>query len=218
MRLYAGPERPGEEIAKLLILESLEVRSINGEAIPGIPRVIRSGERRLDLLPGGYDVVLYYDEVWQLGSNNEEVVRSELQLVSLELEAGHTYRLEHRPPIDLEDARLLVRGMRVPFVDLSSGQPVQLAVESRPAVVSTPLVVTPILSLEVDAIAAPAAGGAGSVGASPSRGSDVGAAPVATGAPAVDASEAISAVELPKFWWRQASPEERAHFRGWIEE
>jgi hypothetical protein len=108
--------------------------------------------------------------------------------------------------------------MRVTFVDLSSGQPVQLAVESRPAVVSTPLVVTPILSLEVDAIAAPAAGGAGSVGASPSRGSDVGAAPVATGAPAVDASEAISAVELLKFWWRQASPEERAHFRGWIEE
>jgi len=90
MQLYAGPERSSEEIARLLFAESLEVSSINGEFIPRIPRIVRSGERRLDLLPGGYDVVVYYDAVWQLSSSDDEVVRSESQRLSLELEAGHT--------------------------------------------------------------------------------------------------------------------------------
>jgi uncharacterized protein YccT (UPF0319 family) len=181
--------------------KSLEVRTINGGEIPRISRVIRSGDRRQDLLPGGYDVVVDYDEVWALDSSNDEVIRSEPQLVSFELEAGHTYRLEHGPPIDLDDARLLARDMRVSIVDLGSGQSVQLAAESRHTVVNT-LVVSPILPLEGDASAAAAADGT----------------EIATEEPAGEASLALSALELPKFWWKRASPEERAQFRSEIEE
>ena len=192
MRLYAGPEQTSEEIARLLISESLEVRSINGESIPRIPRIVRSGERRLDLLPGGYDVVVYYDEVWPINSNEDEVVRSEPQLVSFELKAGQTIRLEHRRLIDLEDARLFAHDMKVTLVDLSHDQPIQLAVGSRPAVVSTPVVVRPIMSTESNAT------------------------PVIEPVPGV--SPALSSLELLKFWWERALPEERAQFRGWIEE
>lgn len=192
IRLYAGPERASEEIAELRILESLEVRSINGEDVPRIPRVSRSGERRLDLLPGRYDIVAYYDDVWQLNSSEQEAVRSEPQLLSLELEAGHTYRLEHRSPIDLDDARLLARDMKLSIVDLSSGQPIALAAESRPSLANTAVVVNPIPPREEDA--------------------------TATGAPEAESSRGLSALELLKFWWQQASQEQRARFRSWIED
>jgi len=151
MRLYAGPERPDEEIGRLLVPESLEVRSINGEFIPRIPRIVQSGDRRLDLLPGGYDVAVRYDEVWPINASEDEVVRSEPQLLSFELEAGQTIRLEHRRPIDLDDARRLAHDMKLTLVDLSRDEPTQLAVASRPAVVNTPLVVSPILPMENDA-------------------------------------------------------------------
>jgi len=190
MRLYAGPERPSEEIAQLLVPESLEVRSINGEDIPRIPRVIRTGERRLDLRAGSYEMVVYYDAVWPLGSSGDEAVRSEPQRVSVELKAGHTYRFGHQPAIDLEDARRLARDLRLTIVDLDGGQPVQLTVEPSPEEVTAQVAVIPIAPLE-DAAAA---------------------------APAVEGSEALPALELLKFWWRQASSEERAKFRGWIEE
>ena len=153
VRLYAGPERPDAEIAALLIVETLEASSINGVDIPRISRVIRSGDRRLDLLPGSYDVAVYYDAIWRVDDSNEEAVRSEPQLVNLQLEAGHTYRVEHESVFDLEDARSLARDMKVTVVDLSSGQPVQVPVESRPAKVSTPVVVNPIPPLEGDAAA-----------------------------------------------------------------
>lgn len=178
MRLYAGPERSSEEITSLLFVESLEVSSINGKHIPSIPRIVRSGERRFDLLPGDYEVVVHYDVVWPLNASDDEVVRSESWRLRVELEAGHTYRVEHRPAIDLDDARLLIRDLKLIVVDLSSGRPVQIAVESRPAEVSTPLVVSPVPTMEGN----------------------------------------VAAAALLKFWWQRASPEERAQFRGWIEE
>jgi uncharacterized protein YccT (UPF0319 family) len=49
-------------------------------------------------------------------------------------------------------------------------------------------------------------------------GSHLGAAPIVTSAPAADSPESLPALELLKFWWKQASQEERARFRGWIEE
>jgi hypothetical protein len=238
MQLYAGPERPSEEIARLLFVESLEVTRINGELIPRIPRIIRWGERRLDLLPGGYDVVAHYDAVWQLNASEDEVVRSESQRLDLELEAGHIYRIEHRPLVDLEDARLLARDLKLTVVDLSSGRPVPVTVESRPAVVSTPLVVNPVLAVKGDVgtaaaanqaeSAAASAGGTDGISVSP-RGTEAMAAvevsernartvPIAKGAPAADVSQVPSAAALLKFWWQRASPEERARFRGWIEE
>lgn len=39
MRLYSGPERPDHEIARLIIVESLEVSTINGEGIPTVMRI-----------------------------------------------------------------------------------------------------------------------------------------------------------------------------------
>jgi len=148
------------------------------------------GERHLDLLPGGYDVAVYYEEVWTLDINNEEVVRSKSRLVSLELEAGHSYCFGHRRSIDFDDARILARDLEVTVVDLSGGQPVQLAVESRPAVVSTLVVVSPIPPLEGDAAAAAEAAGGES---------DAGATPAVTGVPAAKGSQALSALELLKF-------------------
>ena len=192
MRLYAGPERPSDEVARLLIPESLEVSSINGEDIPRVPRIVRSGERHLDLLPGGYEVVVYYDEVWEINSSDDEVVRSAPQLVRFELQAGQIVRLEHRRPIDLDDARLLARDMEVAVVDLSRDLPIQLAVVSQPAVVSTPLVVRPMVPTESDASSAIVQ--------------------------AEGASQIPPAAALLKFWWKRASPEERAQFRDWISE
>ena len=101
MRLYAGPERSSEEITSLLFVESLEVSSINGKHIPSIPRIVRSGERRFDLLPGDYEVVVHYDVVWPLNASDDEVVRSESWRLRLELEAeAHLPRrvqAGHRP-------------------------------------------------------------------------------------------------------------------------
>ncbi|MCP4908513.1 MAG: DUF2057 domain-containing protein [bacterium] len=187
MRLYTGPERPSEEIARLYFVESLEVTSVNGEHVPGIPRIMRSGERRLDLLPGGYDVVVHYDAIWSINTSEDEGVRSESRRVSLELEAGHSYRVEHRRLIDIEDARSLARDLEVSIVDLSGGQPVRLPARSRPTVVKKPVVVSPILE-------------------------------VGGGDRTQEASRSSTALRMLKFWWQEASPEERVQFRRSIAE
>ncbi len=235
MRLYAGPERSSEEIATLLFAESLEVSSINDERIPTIPRIIRSGERRFDLLPGGYDVVLYYDVVWPLNANEDEVVHSESWRLRLELEAGHSYRVEHRLLLDLDDARRWVRDLKLVVVDLSSGEPVQIAATSERAELSTPLVVNPVLAaspfqaLEDNVRAVSAADGAeiavvseggagGNSGLPRGGGHEARTIPIASDTAATKDRQAPSASVLLKFWWRQASPEERAQFLGWIEE
>lgn len=246
MQLYAGPERPGDEIATLRIAESLEVSSINDEHIPSIPRIVRSGERRFDLLPGRYDAVVYYDVVWPLNSSDDEVVRSESLRVSLELEAGHTYRVEHRLPVDIEDARQLVRDLKLIVVDLSGSQPVRVAAQSRPAVVSTPLVVNPVLEVSpirsaedelreessvgggARIVAASSGGNTGGISVSPLGGDtmaggtgarrDARSVPIAMDVLGAEVAQGPLATVLLKFWWQRASPEERAQFRGWIEE
>ncbi len=227
MRLYDGVERPNEEIAKLLIPESLEVDSINGEEIPRTPLVLRSGARSFDLLPGSYDVVIFYDAVWPINSSDDEIVRSEPRLTGLDLEAGHTYRLEHREPIHLDDALLLASDLQVTLVDLSSGEVAHPVTELRPTAVRAPVAVNPVPAArretatasasdadEIPAssrtsVSAPAAASGGKNG-----GNDVEPASVT----AANVSEGLSALELLKFWWQQASPGQRAEFRSWAEE
>jgi len=128
--------------------------------------------------------------------------------------------------------------LKVTVVDLTSGRPVQIAVESRPAVMSTPLVVSPLSAVKGDVhtasatgaaeIAAAPAGSTGGISVSPrgaeaaaeveAGGPDARTIPIAKGAPAADVPQAPSAAALLKFWWQSASPEERAQFRRWIEE
>ena len=234
MRLYPGPERSGEEIARLLVSESLEVQSINGEPIPRVSRIVRSGERGFDLLPGGYEVVLYYDEILAKSAAEDEVVQSELQLARLEIEAGQVVRLETRQVVDLDDARRLASDLRVTLVDVGSGKPIRQVIEVQPAVVSKPVVVRPILPNAkpgMESSASPSSP-APVVERVASREEPVTAeeqapgeaqrrvptiAPAPAPAPVAGASPAVHTLHLLKFWWERASSEERAAFRGWID-
>ncbi len=209
--LYAGPELPDTEIAQLFIAESLEVDSINGEDIPGILRVMRSGERRLDLLPGHYEVAARYDTIWPVNANEDIVVGSEPRLVNLDLEVGHRYRLDHIHPIDLVDAQRLARNLKLTVVDLSGGKPIDLAVESRPAAPPPALVINP--SSRPAVAAAPATLEKRTI-VPPHKVDEMNsAAPEDT-----DARTPFSALQLLRFGWQQASAEERERFLDWVEE
>src|SRR3546814_12466236 len=71
VRLYDGAVRPAAQIAVVTMPEQLEVASINGVEVAAAQGMWNKGDKRLELLPGRYQMLVFYRESWDSGSDQD---------------------------------------------------------------------------------------------------------------------------------------------------
>src|SRR3546814_14984980 len=78
------------------------------------------GDKRLELLPGRYQMLVFYRESWDSGSD-QDVLRSDPALFTIDAQAAHQYRIDYERPSRYDDARKLSRDFKAWWVDQASG-------------------------------------------------------------------------------------------------
>lgn len=123
---WEGPARPAGEVALLEVPEQVQVMAIDGREPP--PSFLRS-QSTLALLPGEHVFSLRYVQLFQVNSEEHEVVRSRQAALRFSAVAGGRYRLEVPAQRDLDGARRFAKAPEFRLVSPGGGE----------AVVSTPI-------------------------------------------------------------------------------
>lgn len=123
---WDGPARPAGEVALLEVPEEVQVMAIDGREPP--PTFLRS-QSTLALLPGEHVFSLRYVQLFQVSSEEHEVVRSRQAALRFSSVAGGRYRLEVPAQRDLDSARRFAKAPEFRLVSAGGGE----------AVVSTPI-------------------------------------------------------------------------------
>lgn len=119
---YEGPARAPAEVAVLDVPEDVQVMAIDGREPPA--SFLRS-QVTLALLPGEHVLSLRYVHLFQINSDDHEVVRSGQAALRFPAVAGGRYRLEAPPQRDLEAARKFAKAPQFRLVDLGGGAAVE---------------------------------------------------------------------------------------------
>lgn len=225
IQLYDGPAQSAAEIAVVTLPEALEVEQINGTQVRGASGMLRKGDVDLQLMPGRYELLVYYKEIWNLGGS-DDALRSDPARFVIDAQAGHRYRIEYEHPKNYEAARKLSATFSGWIDDTTTGQRVmseasglqfkrgltaQLtadhALERVAETAEGQQVVAP---LPVPGAVAPTAASAAPVS---SLSADVPAPKAAPLAPPEG-----EWLPVMKSWWAQATPAERRAFLLWVGE
>ena len=94
-KLYEGPERPGAEVASVVVPYTISIKDINGAELPTSITLRSSKEQRLVLLPGAYLFGLRFSSPYEFGTDRPGVSTPRLERKAV-LEAGHTYQFMSR--------------------------------------------------------------------------------------------------------------------------
>lgn len=123
---WEGPARPAGEVALLEVPEQVQVMAIDGREPP--PSFLRS-QSTLALLPGEHVLSLRYVQLFQVSSEEHDVVRSRQAALRFSSVAGGRYRLEVPVQRDREAAQRFAKAPEFRLVNIGGGE----------AVVSTPI-------------------------------------------------------------------------------
>jgi uncharacterized protein YccT (UPF0319 family) len=119
---YEGPIRPVAEVALLEVPEQVQVMAIDGREPP--PSFL-SSKVELALLPGEHVLGLRYVELFRLGGDEHEVIRSRQAALRFTADAGGRYRLEVPAQRDLDAARTFAKAPTFTLTNLAGGAAVE---------------------------------------------------------------------------------------------
>jgi hypothetical protein len=222
LRLYDGQARPAAELAVITLPEQLEVASINGAEVPGAKGMWTRGDKRLQVVPGRYEALVYYREVWQ-ASGDSDVLRSRNPArFTIDAQAGHEYRIDYAHPGTYDDAKKLAQNFQGWVDDRTTGMRIastDSGVAFKRGVIAQVTGDTTLVS------AAPGGDGQGGAVVQPlaipppaPTASKAAAAPSAPAQPDAAVAADRDWLGLMKGWWKQASPDERREFLRWLGE
>lgn len=193
--LYPGPVKPQEETAKIALPWSLDILTVDGKSVGR--KAFESQEPKLIVLPGLHALEVRYSNIWDLSAEDHEKIQSQPVLLYLEAQAGHSYMLKHPPLDNVDAARTYAAQPKIWIVDAKTGDEVQAPLpgvtQHMPPGGSTAATPEAYATAITDAIAK-------AVSPDAQR----------------TATEDSTTLKLLKFWWNQASAEERSAFAGWI--
>lgn len=219
-------EKARTDLATLVLPLTLDMQLVDGIAYPGFRSLGRKGELAVKVLPGEREIALKYSQLFEIGSDDHEVVRSKTMVLLFVAEPGKVYRAVHDDFRTLEAAHEGVRNFVVRVEDEAGVNRVVGATQTSrdwkgeetttrrkdlvnpevAATVAPPAVVAPsappVAAAPAMAASAPAAAPAATPQAAPQ------AAPAAGGG-------TLNALELLKFSWRNAPAADRAAFLDW---
>lgn len=114
LQAYAGAARPVAEVALVSVPEEIQVMAIDGREPP--PSFLKS-RMELALLPGEHVFSLRYVQIFQLGTDEHDVVRSRQAALRFTAVAGGRYRLEIPPQRDRQAAVAFAKAPVFTLVD-----------------------------------------------------------------------------------------------------
>lgn len=118
VRLYDGQARPAVEVTSVQVPEQIQVMSMDGVEVTGT--LLQRGQS-LELLPGEHVLTLRYVQLFQISSEDHEVVRSRQAALRFLAEAGGTYRLEMDAQPSLDAARKFAKDPKFRLVNAGTG-------------------------------------------------------------------------------------------------
>lgn len=205
VQLYEGAPRAGDQVLTVRVPSQLEVYTINGKAVEGANSFFNSGYKDLKLLPGRYEIIAYYKELWDLDADNHEVMKSDPAKFIVEGQAGQFFRLDYDRPSNPEQARQLEADFSGWVENLNSGE----KIPSQPSgLMLNRGILAPLTGAEIKA-----AGGESVAPRSVVAPQGPAAAPDATSNTVAPAARYLDTL---KAQWNQATPEERREFLQWI--
>lgn len=113
---YAGAVRPLTEVALVSIPEEIQVMAIDGREPP--PSFLKSGVE-LALLPGEHVFSLRYVQLFQVGADEHDVVRSRQAALRFTAVAGARYRVEIPAQRNREAALAFAKAPTFTLVDVA---------------------------------------------------------------------------------------------------
>jgi uncharacterized protein YccT (UPF0319 family) len=125
LKTYEGSERPAAELAVVNVPEVIEVLAIDGREPP--PSLLRSN-MQLALLPGEHVLSLRYVQLFQIGSDDHDVIRSRQAALRFTATSGRSYSLEIPRQTNRDQAREFAKSPQFKLVSASDGS----AVDSAP--------------------------------------------------------------------------------------
>lgn len=179
MKLYDGAVRPVSEVAIVNVPEQVQVMAVDGRDATG---GMLQREQSLAVLPGERVFSLRYVELFQINSEDHEVIRSRQAALRFTAEPGAEYRVEYDRQPSLDQARKFAKSPSFRLVNVKSGTVNESATIKSYAEASL-----------LDTI---------------SRAFE------STGEPAAQQTH----LDIMKDVWGRASADERAAFRGWMEQ
>lgn len=117
-KLYEGAFRTAAETAMIRLPEQVQVMALDGQEQTGS---LLQRDQLLAVLPGEHVFSLRYVELFQINSEEHEVVRSRQSALRFTAVAGHEYRIEMDKQGSLEVARKFAKDPKFRLVDVSSG-------------------------------------------------------------------------------------------------
>lgn len=231
VKLYGDQAAPDTAIALITLPEALEVATINGAEIEGASGMLSKGDKTLEVVPGRYELMVYYRELWDRGDQHD-VLRSDPALFVIDAAAGHRYRIDYAKPGNLSEARALTDDFQGWVENLDTGERVAShasGLEFRKGLV-------PAVTFDDSLVrSAGDIGGVQVVQPLPPAATTMGAAGQAAPvvAPAIPPAAMPAGSSLPasgaappekdwlalmKGWWNEAGPEERREFLRWLGE
>lgn len=125
LQAYEGPARPAAEVALLRVPEQVQVLAIDGREPP--PSLLSSNVE-FTLLPGEHVLTLRYVELFRIGSDEHDVIRSRPAALRFTAAAGAHYRLGVPPQRHRDAARVFARAPVFSLVDEAGGDAVESTV------------------------------------------------------------------------------------------
>lgn len=201
--MYAVPaaDKARTDLATLVLPEAIDIEMVDGIVYPGFANLFRRGDIQVRILPGEREIALKYNQLFEWGVGEHEVVRSKVIVVGFTAQPGQTYRVEHDRFRTVDEARKGVENFVVRVLDAQGANQV-----SGAAQISRNWRGEETLMKRTDLASPDAAAAALSARAAP-------AASAAAPAPA----PAGSMLDALKTLWQGASEGDRAAFRAWID-
>jgi len=236
VQLHDGKAATTGGVAYIVLPEELEVSTVNGLEITGASGLFLKGDKTIEVAPGRYEVLAYYRELWVRG-DQQDMLRSDPALFTVDAAAGRQYRLEYERPGTFAEAEALaanfegwvedpVTGARTPSRE--SGMQFRRGLVPAATFDATLVPVAATRSGQQTVPPLPVSAG---------ESAGVPTAPVALPQHAVTGSARPPAVApqggeasgqspspdddwlpLMKSWWSEASAEERREFLRWVGE
>lgn len=201
VQLYAGPAQAADKIATIRVPVELEVLSLNGKKVEGAHTLLGTKDQQLQVLPGHYQLLVYYKNIWQTSADEHTTITSDPVTLDLTLTAGHTYQVDFARAHTPKEADAFRQHFAAWAIDLSTGA----KVSSTDSGLKLGNSIFNQLTGQVTTVA---------VGQADNTGKQV-IAPLAT--PETTATPATgNYLDLLKAQWGQASSDEKRAFLQWI--
>lgn len=195
LHYYKGDKRAEHQLATVVLPEEVDIVAVNNRkrALP----LVRGKTYEVKLLPGLNELVLEYDTIWELDSDTHESISSDVVIVSQVMKAGEVYSISVPKFDTLNAAKAYAKNFKVALVQKSTGEQT-VSKPARYGVVSNVPMNQIISNVE-----------AGITGES-----DVvihGLEDRTHQAPGL-----YSPLQNLRYWWREASEQERELFEDWM--